>query len=157
MGNDNADRFAKEAAVSNCTPRNIQIASDLKTSIKKLVRNYWQNYWNQSSTFLHQIDQTIERFVIPGITRNEMVVARRLRIGHTRFTHGHLMNSTPKPICHYCQSPLSVLHILVDCPHSNKRRQELGMKDDITDILSKQSQVITAIQFLKLENLLNNI
>ena len=40
----------------------------------------------------------------------------RLRIGHTRLTHEFLMTENPQPYCDDCLVPLTVRHLLVECP-----------------------------------------
>merc|ERR1712030_64704 len=41
----------------------------------------------------------------------------RLRIGHTRLTHGYHMSGAEAPICEHCPGPprLTVKHILITC------------------------------------------
>ena len=46
----------------------------------------------------------------------------RLRIGHTRLTHGFLMSRNPPPFCEDCIVPLTVRHILVECPSLEEHR-----------------------------------
>jgi hypothetical protein len=48
-------------------------------------------------------------------TRRDEVILTRLRTGHTRLTHGFLLRGDA-PVCAHCDSPLSVVHILIDCP-----------------------------------------
>ena len=40
----------------------------------------------------------------------------RLRIGHSRLAHGFLMARGPQPFCDDCLVPLTVRHLLVECP-----------------------------------------
>ena len=40
----------------------------------------------------------------------------RLRIGHTRLTHGYLMAGDHQPFCDDCLVPLTVRHLLVEFP-----------------------------------------
>ena len=39
-----------------------------------------------------------------------------LLIGHTRFTHGHLMAREAPPVCDSFQFRFSIFHTLVECP-----------------------------------------
>ena len=48
------------------------------------------------------------------LTRQEMVVSNRLRVGHTRITHSHLLCGDDQPECTICQSPLTVKHFVTD-------------------------------------------
>ena len=49
----------------------------------------------------------------------------RLRIGHTRLTHGHFMTHTDPPRCPSCHVPLSVVYFLIDCPRYASLRRSL--------------------------------
>ena len=43
-------------------------------------------------------------------------------MGHTRITHGHLMERKPAPICVNCNVLVTVQHILVDCQQYTRQR-----------------------------------
>ena len=58
-------------------------------------------------------------------TRHREVVLARLRIGHTRLTHGHLMSHSDPPRCPSCHVPLSVVHFLIDCPRYASLRRSV--------------------------------
>ena len=53
--------------------------------------------------------------LFPGCRRLEVSLSR-LRIGHTRLTHGHLMAREVPSICGRCLVRLSVFHVLIECP-----------------------------------------
>ena len=48
-------------------------------------------------------------------SRREEIVLSRLRIGHTYFTHNHLMDGRIAPLCSGCDCPFTVQHILIEC------------------------------------------
>ena len=50
------------------------------------------------------------------MSRRKETALCRLRIGHTRFTHGFLMSRDPPPFCDDCLVPQTVKHLLVECP-----------------------------------------
>ena len=56
--------------------------------------------------------------------RTEIILAR-LRIGHIRLTHGFLMERGHLPYCQDCLVPLSVKHILAQCPRYGAERFRL--------------------------------
>ena len=95
------------------------------------------------------------------MTRKMEVILTRLRIGHTRLTHGYLMKS-PKdetPKCEHCKVNLSVKHIFEDCAKfSNKRTAIFGNKT-CREILedSVDFSVKKIILFLKECNILHEI
>ena len=78
----------------------------------------WQEAWisDQSINKLKEIKET----VFPWSTslqkfRHQETILTRLRIGHSRLTHGHLM-STPhgnRPQCLTCNTLITIKHILL--------------------------------------------
>ncbi|GFX38961.1 putative RNA-directed DNA polymerase from transposon X-element [Trichonephila clavipes] len=54
--------------------------------------------------------------------RRTDVKLTRLRIGHTRFTHRHLLFGERAPECPSCNVSYTVHHILIDCPVFNHHR-----------------------------------
>ncbi|GFT64125.1 RNase H domain-containing protein [Trichonephila clavipes] len=54
--------------------------------------------------------------------RRTDVKLTRLRIGHTRFTHRHLLLGEGAPECPSCKVSYTVRHILIDCPVFNNSR-----------------------------------
>ena len=91
--------------------------TDFKTQIKPYVRSKWQQRWDQCIyNRLHCIQPNLGnwKFCRRADHREESVLSR-IRIGHTYFTHNHLLKREDQPECIPCQCPLSVRHILVEC------------------------------------------
>ncbi len=62
-----------------------------------------------------------------GLSRRWETALVRLRIGHTRLTHGFLMEGAYPPHCDDCLIPLTVQHLLLECPSlGDLRRQYLS-------------------------------
>src|SRR5215469_1173588 len=55
-------------------------------------------------------------------SRREEVVLARLRIDHTRLTHGHILSGKLRPRCESCNKNLTVFHILVECSQNEAVR-----------------------------------
>ena len=55
-------------------------------------------------------------------SRAQEVTLARLRIGHTRKTHAYLLAGNPPPYCDGYLVPLSVMHILSECPEYGEER-----------------------------------
>lgn len=51
----------------------------------------------------------------PQAKRREKLIINRIRIGHTRLTHGYLMTKEEKLMCTTCGTELSVKHIFTEC------------------------------------------
>nr|CAD7196215.1 unnamed protein product [Timema douglasi] len=63
-------------------------------------------------------------------SRREEVIVTRLRVGHTSLTHGFLLKGDPPPVCEFCDAPLSVYHILVECRKLAPIRLALDFNDE---------------------------
>ena len=85
----------------------------------------------------------------------------RLRIGHTRLTHGYLM-STPHeaaPRCNNCNSILTIRHILVECRNFNSQRALYFGNKTLEEILrdSEHFNISQILRFLRSTGLINKI
>ncbi|GBN44094.1 hypothetical protein AVEN_93695-1 [Araneus ventricosus] len=119
LGNEQADKAAKSASISKNGTVPI---SDFKTHIKLLLYSKWQEHWNvETENKLHAVKPTVESW--PSLkNRKADTVLTRLRIGHTRFTHRHLLLGDPAPMCSECNCIMSVHHILSACSNFNSQR-----------------------------------
>jgi hypothetical protein len=70
-----------------------------------------------------------------SVVRKEEFSLTRLRIGHTRLTHGHLLRGEAAPVCRNCDVPLTVTHILVDCPRYGESRRIYHLHGALSDML----------------------
>ncbi|CAF4924610.1 unnamed protein product [Rotaria socialis] len=165
-GNELADQLAREATNLHISNRAIP-ASDYIPIIKSTIYSQWQHKWEETpqSNKLRQIKETVKRWSVSSsqIRRWETVLTR-LRIGHTRITHGHLMtNSREQPNCDTCHVPLTVPHILLSCTlYNNDRKQffpSLTTSSLLNDILSDDSTITidSLMGFLTKIKLINEI
>ncbi|XP_073999403.1 uncharacterized protein isoform X2 [Rhodnius prolixus] len=74
--------------------------------------------------------------------RREEVVVSRLRIGHTRLTHGYLMCQDSPPTCGSCNEPLTVQHVLVECSEYEQYRQRHGVPHSLEEALADDQKRI---------------
>uniref|UniRef100_A0A6P7GZQ0 Uncharacterized protein LOC114342619 n=1 Tax=Diabrotica virgifera virgifera TaxID=50390 RepID=A0A6P7GZQ0_DIAVI len=123
-GNENADQAAKEASRSDIPMESIQLGVDLQHTVNQMCLRVWQNLWNRTNSKLHSIQPRIPALKIPALCRRDKVVMRRLRIGHCRLTHGYLMSQGNPPLCHTCNTRVTVKHILVECQNTYIRTPE---------------------------------
>lgn len=111
-GNELADTAAKSASITLAHPVPL---SDLKHTAKAFVMNLWQSEWDsQTNNKLHHIKPTICHWNILHLRKLDVIVTR-LRIGHTRVTHRHLLLGEAHPICYHCNCTLTIKHILTEC------------------------------------------
>ena len=125
----------------------------------------WQQRWEmkhqERPIKLHEIMPVIGPFHLNGLKRKDEVVIHRIRIGHTRLTHKHLMESSPirrrEPHCNFCYLDSStVKHLLIDCLHFANIRQNHYSARDMRDLFDRiPSRHIIA--FLKEANLYQEI
>ena len=57
--------------------------------------------------------------------RKDEVVLCRAHIGHTHLTHSYILKKDPPPQCEHCQGILTVSHILVECNHLARTRNDI--------------------------------
>ena len=161
-GNEDADRAAK--AATTMTQSNIKIPiNDYMPMIKSSLMNKWQISWdNENINKLKEIKPNVGFWQTSLQKERHMsVILSRLRIGHTKFTHGYLMNTPhdPIPTCRECNTIVTVKHILCDCQNFNQQRQITFGNKTLEEILSESPNfsIYPIIKFLKKCNLLDKI
>ncbi len=129
-GNELADRAAKTAF--NHLPFDLPYF-DMKNLVTARVYGEWQQSWSeQTSNKLYAVKPLIAVWPSTSSRKHDVIITR-LRIGHTRLTHRHLLLG--EPTCPQCKTALTVKHILIECPNfRNQRcyyfhRQNLSLKD----------------------------
>ncbi|XP_055944710.1 uncharacterized protein LOC129975641 [Argiope bruennichi] len=109
-GNEAADSAAKSA--SSFLTQELPYC-DIKKILVSCLDTTWQEKWGkQIHNKVHTLKPSIDVWpVIP--VRQFDVKLTRLRIGHTRFTHRHLLFGERPPVCPRCHVDFSIAHILV--------------------------------------------
>ena len=126
-GNEKADKLAKQAAVFNQYNNNRTLPlCDFKASIRKLHFKVWSDSWLATRmNKLRFTKSSVEPWESSNCSsRQEEVTLCRLRIGHCYQTHSYLLNGGDPPECDKCDLPLSVKHILLDCPSLETARKQ---------------------------------
>ena len=117
-GNESVDSLARSAATTSSSSSIPLPVADYFPLFHSFLRSEWQRSWAALSlNFLHSIKPFVTPWHNPShrCRRWETALAR-LRIGHTRLTHGFLMSRDPPPQCPSCHTRLTVPHFLVSCP-----------------------------------------
>ena len=126
VGNERADHVAK-VAISNPEPRMIPIPyTDIFPSVKRKIRVTWQNRWEnltESNRKMKEINPLGLHFPYSNMSRRWETALCRLRIGHTRLTHDFLMSNYYQRHCDDCIIPLTVKHLLTECPSFRDQRE----------------------------------
>ncbi|GFT26350.1 probable RNA-directed DNA polymerase from transposon X-element [Trichonephila clavipes] len=119
IGNEQADSAAKSATTH--LPLAVPL-SDMKRVIMHHIFKIWQESWSQQlDNKLHSVKPVIGAWPVMPMRRTDVKLTR-LRIGHTRFTHRHLLFGERAPECPSCHVSYTVHHILIDCPVFNHHR-----------------------------------
>lgn len=70
------------------------------------------------------------------MSRRDEVFIVRLRIGHTRMTHGYLMAKEDPPSCPTCGTLIAVKHILLECCQFKEIRIKLEVPETLYEIFA---------------------
>ncbi|KAF0721061.1 putative RNA-directed DNA polymerase, partial [Aphis craccivora] len=103
-GNEKADEKARQAITStNAFRLNYFTLHDAKSISRTILNNIWQRAWNQGTSKLNQIKNTIQSWPSPlDFSRKMETAINRIRIGHTSITHQYLMKKEDPPLCISC-------------------------------------------------------
>jgi ribonuclease HI len=132
-GNEIVDTLAKSSLDKTVNPNFKYQFSDYKQFIKKYLHNLWNENWKNSkqTKLLHVQELVPHKFETFGLHKMDIIKLNRLKIGHCRFTHKHIIEKMQPPLCE-CGQILSILHIFNDC--KNKALQTSKTRFKITDI-----------------------
>ncbi|KAJ8913314.1 hypothetical protein NQ315_010982 [Exocentrus adspersus] len=92
-----------------------------------------------------------------SLNRINEVKMHRLRIGHTKLTHCHLLQGRPPPSCDECETQLTVQHILCNYPKFEIERRTHGVKHDVASNLSSKECVLQVLKYLKEINIFEEL
>ena len=99
--------------------------SDYYPLIDSVLKREWQEKWlSITRNKLRTVKCTVSHWSSSyQKNRHWEVILARLRLGHTRLTHRHLMDKEPCPQCQNCNVQITVEPILIKCPlYLNERR-----------------------------------
>ena len=115
-----------------------------------LIFDEWQEVWNCcAGNKLHAIRPTVGYCKQKTcLSRCDIVLLNRLRIGHTRLTHFFLLSGDELPECGTCQCPLTVKHILVECVDLKDVRNKHFVASSMKDLFDS-NEAHKIIDFIK--------
>ena len=152
QGNEKVDRLAKNALRLTLPETQAIFQPDVKPLIKSYVRILQKDDWTQDpkGRKLYEIKTAPEPRNPPKFCRREEVILTRLRISHTRLTHGHLLSKTlVAPLCEECDTELTVEHFLVECQALREKREKYYKITNIKDLLSSGQNDLKVLSFLR--------
>lgn len=158
-GNENADKLAKKATT---VPVSNDIATpydDFKSLVRHHIRLAWERIWYRNTGHLREIKRNTSEWTSSySFDRKESKAITRLRIGHTRLTHGHFARREPASNCPTCGTSLTVKHIIADCLKYDNLRKELNIAHSLFLALGDDTNELKkTVKFLTKTNLLNEI
>ena len=127
QGNEAADLLAKQSLL-------LPARNDLKCPVNDILNNLHENFrsflqydWNIIDHYhFHPIKPVLAHW--PSTqqnTRLKEIVLARLRLGHTKLTHSHIIENRPPSACHRCKTRYTIQHFLLECPLYNIQRQQI--------------------------------
>ena len=163
QGNERADKLAKDSLdqheISNIAIPHTDFKAEIKIKVKEREAQKWQNiHPNENKLRKIKRDNNDWNVCFPKRRRLEVVLCR-LRLGHTRLTHGHLMERRSSNECNYCGDiPLTVEHILCECPQYLNRLACFGRQNPtLEQILGPTSSIDNVVKFLIQNNIFNKL
>lgn len=154
LGNEKADKAAKEAAEKTHWDIEEVTSADLQNTLRHAVEKAWYQRWKDIIPMENKL-RNVKELPVKWKTssrkiRKEEVVLARLRIGHTNITHSYLMAKEQAPECAICQSPLTVQHILEECLNYTIERTQYNINGELAQVLKDdEEQVEKLMKFLK--------
>jgi ribonuclease HI len=115
-GNERADGFARQAC-DLPTPLSLPIPlGDLRRLATSNLYKTWQGHWTASKHPLHDYTPTLGLTPSHLLPRQDQIKLSRLRLNTCLLTHKHHFTKSPRQQCSMCKVPLTISHLLIDCP-----------------------------------------
>lgn len=146
-GNEMADSLAREASSSTTEPVAAVSLNDIKTIIRGKCQALWEERWTSRASKLREIKPSAQQRLCLPERRRAQVIISRLRIGHTRATHLHLILKTPPPVCDRCGTRITVEHIIIECPKYSQIRAQCMVSNTLARALGPDIDEVTRTLF----------
>ncbi|CAI6342733.1 unnamed protein product [Macrosiphum euphorbiae] len=142
-GNEKVDILANEAITSSSSSTITTLPfQDVKRCINIHTSNMWQTSWDEIpiTNKLKSIKKKITKwYTQPNASRRSEIINTRTRIGHTNLTHIHIIKHEEQPLCSQCNEPLSIKHIVLDCPLYVNERNILNQPSTMEEALGEHN------------------
>ena len=103
------------------------VYTDFKHLISQYIFSTWQDDWNGAVVNkLHSVKPVLGDWQSSyRRCRKDEVALCRARIGHTYLTRSYILKKDPPYRCEHCQCIQTVRHILVECYHFTRTRNDI--------------------------------
>lgn len=124
--NIKADHLANDGRYVE--PEEISVpGEDAIRNVKQLIRQHWDYVWHSiRDVKLREVKMTTNNWTDSAKPEDQRTLTR-LRIGHTRLTHTHLLKREPPVVCECCGVSLTVKHIILECRKHEEARQKYNI------------------------------
>uniref|UniRef100_W8BNQ0 Putative RNA-directed DNA polymerase from transposon X-element n=1 Tax=Ceratitis capitata TaxID=7213 RepID=W8BNQ0_CERCA len=141
-GNEYADQRAKAGGSEPIHLFDYIIEKDIKKLVTSHLQTWFSSKWIGYQHHYKNFNFDGTKPLYPSsISCNKIRTFVRLRIGHTVFSHSHLLKGTDKPPCPFCGSnQITVTHILDDCVELNVIRNILFKCNKPSELLKKTDE-----------------
>ena len=110
-----ADRAAKDAHATGEPMHRKMTFNDFLNNTLRRIRDRNKEEWNNGNRFLKEFKPKHGKIGVLHEDRETETKLRRIRLGHTKLTHEHLVKNEPAPLCTRCNRRLTVRHIVYEC------------------------------------------
>ena len=118
--------------------------NDFKHCINQYILSTWQDDWNGAvANKLHSVKPVLGDWQSSyrRCMKDEVVLCRT-RIGHTHLTHSYILM---KDQCEHCQCIMTVRHILVECNHLARTRNDIFGRSCVVESFKFHPELILNI------------
>ena len=147
-GNELADQEAKD--VISMDIANIKIPfTDKKQKINKFIKSECHTKWQQCfNDKLFMIKPFNDKHYF-HCNRKDQLILTRCCIGHSRFSHMHLLNNERAPQCINCNELLTIKHVLLNCKIVNRIQSKHINADSLQKLFLDTKQKKNILEYLK--------
>jgi len=150
-GNDTA---AKEAHLFPHLYENNYNYKDTQLFIKQKFKKQFASLWENTSDHYKLISPnklSLKNYNIKAndINRQDLVKFSRLRLGHSKLTHEHMINKQAAPQCERCNTSITIKHILLECPLFLSERNKFLPSNPSELLTPNTPNFIASMNFLK--------
>lgn len=160
FGNEQADSLSKSAVNLHEIIQDHVPFNDQKKHVRNSLMEKWNGRWNECIDHkLYEIKTTTAPWETSlRESRYESVIVCRLRIGHTRYTHDYLMKKCNPPQCDICHCPITIQHILINCPKYNHQRRKTKISPNLKEALGDNEKFLRCtLKFIKAIGFISHI